>query len=195
MKKTKKKFLIILLVVLLLGLAVGYAAFSDVLTITGTANAGGTFDMQFTSCTVTNAQGVKTTHTAQDDSDDITEGIISNDGDLLTLKCVDLSYPGAGAQYNIVITNVGTIPAKVNGLSNQTNVTGNGVILIDGLTLPGNHSATIAPGGTCTFSVTVKWDPTHTQPLTDAQKTVSFGLDINYEQDTTNFTGTATHGV
>ena len=44
-KGGKKKYLITVLIVLLFALAIGYAAFSDTLTITGTANASGSFDM------------------------------------------------------------------------------------------------------------------------------------------------------
>ena len=44
-KKSNKKYLIILLIVFLLALAIGYAAFTDTLNITGTANANGTFDL------------------------------------------------------------------------------------------------------------------------------------------------------
>ena len=43
---SKKNYFIVMLIVLLLALAVGYAAFSDTLTISGTANASGTFDLQ-----------------------------------------------------------------------------------------------------------------------------------------------------
>ena len=46
MKNKKRNYVIVVLVVLLLALAVGYAAFSDTLTISGTANAKGTFDME-----------------------------------------------------------------------------------------------------------------------------------------------------
>jgi len=42
-----KKILILMLILLLLILSVGYAVFSDNLTISGTANAKGTFDLEF----------------------------------------------------------------------------------------------------------------------------------------------------
>ena len=52
MKNKKRNYVIVVLVVLLLALAVGYAAFSDTLNITGTANAKGTFNMEFTSAEI-----------------------------------------------------------------------------------------------------------------------------------------------
>ena len=42
-----KKVFILMLIILLLILAVGYAVFSEILTISGTANAKGTFDLEF----------------------------------------------------------------------------------------------------------------------------------------------------
>lgn len=53
MKKTKKNYLIIALIVILLTLAVGYAAFSGTLTISGTATANGTWDIHFANASVT----------------------------------------------------------------------------------------------------------------------------------------------
>jgi len=47
MKKTKRNNVLIVLVVLLLALAVGYAAFQQVLTISGTATAAGNWDVKF----------------------------------------------------------------------------------------------------------------------------------------------------
>ena len=41
MRKTKRNYLIVALIIILLSLTIGYAAFSDVLTISGTANAKG----------------------------------------------------------------------------------------------------------------------------------------------------------
>ena len=99
-KGTKKKYLIILLIVLLLGLAVGYAVFSDTLTITGTANAKGSFDVDFISCTET-ISGANIADTRAATS-------ISADGDTLTVNAVDLGYPGAYVQYAVKIKNVGS---------------------------------------------------------------------------------------
>ncbi len=184
MKKTKKKFLVILLIVLLLGLAVGYAAFSDVLTITGTANANGTFDLIFYDATVSHKTGVNETNTT---------ATISDDGDTLTVVCADLAYPGAGAQYNVVIKNVGTIPAKVKSVT-PTNITGNGSnIIIDGLDAITTSHPTLNAGDTCNLTFTVKWDPDCTDPLAAGGETCSFQLVIEYEQDTTIFGGGKSH--
>lgn len=191
-KQTKnKKYVLMVLVVLLLGLAVGYAAFSDVLHISGSANAYGTFDVQFTSCTINtaNSRGYNTSGA------DATGATISADGKTLTVTVDQLAYPGAGVQFDTVITNVGSIPATVKGLSNRNNEEGAGVFVIDGLTLPGDHATTLNQLDTCQFSFVVYWDPESTTQLTADNHEISFTLDIEYEQDTTPFTGVANHTV
>ena len=187
-KGNKKAVAIVLFLVLILALGVGYAIFSDTLTITGTANANGSFDLQFTEASqLVSSQGVRTTGTNP------TGVSISSDKDTLTVTVADLEYPGAGAQFQAVIKNVGTIPAKVTGLSAETNLTGADSIKITGLDVIDDGHSTIEPNGTCTINFTVEWDPT--KDLTDAENgdTVSFELGIDYEQDTTAFTGTTSH--
>ncbi len=175
----KKNYVVILLIVFLLALAVGYAAFGDTLTITGTATANGTFDVNFISCEVKNAIGVNT---------DETKGVINDD--TLTVTVADLAYPGAGAQFDVVIKNEGTAPAKIKSIT-PTNIEGSEDIIISGLEAITEEHETIAVNGTCSFSFTVQWDPNSTDPLTD--ESVSFGLVIEYEQDTESFIGTTSH--
>ena len=47
MKKTKRNYVIIALIIVLLSLAIGYAVLNDQLEISGTANVKGTFNMVF----------------------------------------------------------------------------------------------------------------------------------------------------
>ena len=47
MKKQKRNYLLVALIVILLAIAVGYAAFSANITISGTATASGTWDVKF----------------------------------------------------------------------------------------------------------------------------------------------------
>ena len=83
-RERNKRILIIMLIILLLALAVGYAAFSDILTISGTANAKGTFDLEFQNAEVVKMVGV---------NEEETTAVISADKNTLTVKAVDLSYP------------------------------------------------------------------------------------------------------
>lgn len=188
-QKTKnKKYILILLAVLLLGLAVGYAAFSDTLAITGTANANGTFDMNFVGWTKSNAVGV---------DPDRTKCEILDGGDTLRVVVADLAYPGAGVQFNVTIENDGRIPAKVKSVA-PINITGNDAIIITGLDDLATHHNTddtaIDLYDTCTFSFTVQWDPNHSGEFaTEEDKQVEFNLAIEYEQVVDTFTGSASH--
>ena len=187
---SKKNYFIVMLIVLLLGLAVGYAAFSDTLTISGTANASGSFDLEFYSASLVTSAGIDTTNSGVS---------ISQDKNTLTVTCKDLAYPGAGAQFHAVIKNVGTVPAKIKSV-NPTNITGNGnAIVISGLdAITANHSQ-IAAQGTCAIDFTVMWDPNVTTLDTTkdgeggATANCTFTLEIEYEQDTTTFNGTTNH--
>ncbi|MBR6034139.1 MAG: hypothetical protein IKP28_05360 [Clostridia bacterium] len=189
-KEGKKRYFLVVLIAALLALAIGYAAFTDALTISGTANARGSFDVEFTSASVVSAVGVDLTNTTAS---------ISNDKNTLTVSCKDLAYPGAGAQFQAVIKNVGTIPAKIKSIT-PTNISGNGnAIVISGLDAITTNHPTLQANGTCTIDFTVTWNP-NVETL-DTTKDgeggsvadCSFTLEIEYEQDTTAFTGTTGH--
>ena len=183
--KKSRKYLIVLLIVFVLALAVGYAAFNDTLTITGTANANGTFDMKFTSATVDKTVGVDATGTT---------ATISEDEDTVTVAVKDLAYPGAGAQFTVEIKNEGTIPAKVQSVT-PTGIEGSTNIKIKGLDAITAEHPTIQAGETCTLTFTVEWDKDSEAELTEEEKSgISFNLDVEYVQDTTDvFDGTPSH--
>ena len=184
-RNNKKTIILIVILVLALGLAVGYAAFSDTLTISGTANAKGTFDLEFQNYSVVegSAKGVDTTNTT------ITR---SADKDTLTVTVADLAYPGAGVQFHTDIVNVGTIPAKVKSVTPTGLDNTNRAIKITGLDAITTSHPTIEKDGVCSLDFTVEWDKT--KDLVNASgDTVSFSLVIEYEQDTEDFAGSAAH--
>ena len=180
---SKKSTILVIFLVLLLALAIGYAAFSDRLTISGTANASGKFDLEFTDASgLVTAKGVDT---------DATKATVSADKNTLDVTVKDLSYPGAGAQFKAVIKNVGTVPAKVKAVT-PTNITGKDAIKITGLDVITTSHPTIDVNGTCEINFTVEWDATKDLTNPDGDD-VSFSLVIDYEQDTEAFSGTASH--
>jgi phage tail sheath gpL-like len=183
--KSNKKYLIILLIVFLLALAIGYAAFTDTLNISGTANANGTFDLEFQNANVDSAVGCDATET---------KATISADKNTLTVAVKDLAYPGAGAQISVDIVNVGSIPAKVKSVT-PTNITGSDNIKISGLDAITTDHPTIAANGKCSLTFTVEWDADSTAELTADEKSgISFDLEIEYTQDTTDvFNGNSAH--
>jgi len=178
MKKEKmKKYLMVVLAIILLGLAVGYAAFSDVLTISGTATATGSFDVQFDSVTVDDRVGVNVSNTT---------ATISADKNTLNIQVADMAYPGAGAQFTTTIKNVGTVPAKIDSIT-PTNLDTTNIEVV-GLDVINTSHATLGPDDTCTVTFYVKWKESQATDLTN--ETVNFSLVINYVQDVTmgNFT-------
>lgn len=180
MKNKKRNYVIVVLVILLLALAVGYAAFSDELNIAGTANAKGTFDMEFSSATIdtTTAKGIDTTGSS---------ATISQDKNTVTVVVKDLAYPGAGTNVTVVAKNAGTVPAKLNGLT-FTGIEDSDIKV----TFPEGLATgeVIQPGATCTITFSVKWDKTSTL---STEKTLNFTAKLDYVQETTEFTGTTSH--
>ena len=175
MTKTNKKAVAIgIFIVLLAVLSVGYAVFTDSITIKGTANAAGKFDIEFTNDSkVVSTKGVNVTGTT---------AVVSTDKNTLTVTVKDLAYPGAGAKFQAVIKNAGTVNAKVKGLTVDSNTTGADSIKITGLEAP-SSSLVLAPDETTTIEFDVEWDST--KELTNATgDSVSFELGIEYEQAT-----------
>lgn len=188
MKKTKKNYLIIALVIILLVLAVGYAAFSGTLTITGTATANGTWDVHFANASVTPTEGNTATINTTGASDTLTVS-------------VNLAYPGDGATVAVDIVNEGTIDAKLTGFT----VTGTGstsfsqsenVYQDDAIkvTVPEMTTGEVVAGtdGVCHFKFDVEWDETVTE-VDEGGQTATFEITFDYEQSTQSFTPGVSH--
>lgn len=113
MKKNNKLLIIILTIIVTL--MMGYALFSENITVTGTATASGNFDIGYTCQTgLANVAGIydnafnslngqETENSYSDDSCSIIDNKI-------TFK-TNLTAPGAMRYYTVKITNNGTIPA------------------------------------------------------------------------------------
>ncbi len=192
--KTNKNVVIVALIVMLLLLAVGYAAFSDTLTISGTANAKGTFDLQFENAEIVKAVGVTMPDStaeglATDDAEgtNVTSAKISADGNTLNVNVADLAYPGAGVEFSVDIVNKGSISAKVNDLV-PNGLEGNDIIKIEGLDQITLDHPTIKAGEKCNIHFTVFWPENSTEVLPEDGISVEFGLQIEYIQSSENET-------
>ena len=104
----KKKKVIIGVLALALVMVVGYALFSDTLTINGTATAEGNFDMQIISAEVTGEVG-STGATTQVNSED--------NNNSLTINIPKLEYPGAYVDVTYKVKNAGSVPAIFDSYS------------------------------------------------------------------------------
>ena len=102
----KQSIAIIGVIAFVLAVAVGYALFSETLTVTGTATATGDFDVEFTKVgTIT-----KVGYTGAGDSE---IAAISTDKNTLTVTVNKLDYPGAYVEIPVTITNKGSVSAEV----------------------------------------------------------------------------------
>ena len=165
----RNKFVIAALV--LVGVAsVAYAAFTQILTISGTSTAAGDWDVAITNITRTSATGA--TDAATTPSYTATSATFD----------VDLAYPGATATYEVTVTNNGTIPAKldtIGGLAAANAAAPTFVTYaVSGVTA---GSTTLAAGATNTVTVVVTWDAAATS---NAGGTKTATLTFDYSQDT-----------
>ena len=107
---TRNKILIGCLALLLV-LSVGYALFSETITINGTATAKGDFDISYT-CEISDEY----TEGGIGDCDTSTSGIIKTTS--------TLNKPTDTVVYKVTVTNDGTIPAKLKTVSSSNNANG-----------------------------------------------------------------------
>ena len=182
MKKSKKNYVAIVLVVLLVAMAVGYAAFSGSISISGTANASGKWDVKFTNADITDSIVTGTTENT---------ATVQGEGESIDVS-VNLATPGDGATITATIANKGSYDAKLTGFSvvgdgfTETS-TGSGVwkkgaILVKVPTMVTSGSDVIsAETGTKTFTFTVEWDSTVTELAGDTE-TANFTITFNYDQ-------------
>ncbi len=109
----KKKKVIIGVVVFILAVAVGYALFSDTLTINGTATAKGEFELTYL-CEI-DESGVAS----------IGQGDCIVSGNTITTTST-LSKPNESVIYRVTVTNTGTIPAVLKTVTSPNNYTQTG---------------------------------------------------------------------
>ena len=193
MKKSKKNYIAIVLIVLLLALAVGYAAFSQTLKITGTATANsGKWDVKFTAADA--SASIVTV-------DETLKNSATFTADTVTAK-VYLNAPGDGSNITATITNAGELDAKLTGFTvkgiNGTTFTQDGnnytseseaiVVKVPPVTADGTDVLAKTQAKTFTFSV--EWLDGKT--VAENGETVEFEITFTYEQTGVNgkFNGT-----
>lgn len=183
-RKSNPKTIIVCLVILLFILltSVGYAVFSESLTVSGTANAKGTFDLVF--------QDAKVVDVTTDGVDVAgTTAQITDDGDTLIVNVADIAHPGAGAEFSVDIVNMGTIPAEIKSVI-PIDIRGYGLAKITGLEEIGKESPTLQPKEKYNIHFRVEWDKDIVEEqyidniLKTEGDTVNFKLDIEYVQKT-----------
>jgi len=167
MKKMKKRNAIILIVALLIvGIAVGYAALSQTLTINGTANITTDWDVEITG--ITAAAGNAATGATDAAAPTFT-------ADSATFN-VNLAYPGATATYTVDIENKGNINAvleSITGVSEANEAEPTSVTYeVTGV----STNDTLNAGAEATATVKVTWDADDTTIPTTTTKTATIVL-------------------
>lgn len=170
-KSTKKnyKLLIIVLLLILLGLAIGYAALSQTLTINGTANIDTEWNVKFDSITVGSTSGATQA-----------ESTPSKDSDTSVTFNVTLDKPGAYAEYTVVVLNDGSIKAKLDSITDLTEINATAPTDIKYTITGAEVGDELEPDKTHTYTVRVEWLASSEE--IPATKTKTATIKLNYSQ-------------
>ena len=167
----KQSIAIIGVIAFVLAVAVGYALFSEKLTIDGTATAKGDFDVEFTSVGTPTCSGFSETCEAAN------LGTISDDKNTLTITVNKLQYPGAYVEIPVTVTNKGSIPAVLKSIE-ETGLTTDASVKVSYTGLTELKDQEVAQNGTQNFTVKVMWD----ENSNTSSENVKFTIKLNYEQ-------------
>ena len=200
----KQNIAIIGVIAFVLAVAVGYALFSQTLTINGTATAKGSFDVVFQlakegsdndlAYTATCNAGYKYCNTNTYDlaATDATEAtaqktavaVLSDNDHTLTITVDKLTYPGATITVPFRVKNKGSIDAKLKSI-NQTGTDGNGKaedaimsIVYEG---PATTDEVLASEAYKDGKIVITW-PADKGNDNSVDETLTFTVTLDYEQ-------------
>ena len=108
---------------LLLVMSVGYALFSDTITINGSATAKGEFELT-TTCDM-DAEALEAAIGHSGELGSVTDATITCNNNVVNASAT-LDFPGSEKWFRVMVTNTGTIPAKLKkvvGLNDPENMT------------------------------------------------------------------------
>ena len=178
----KQNIAIIGVVAFVLAIAIGYALFSETITINGSATAKGNFDMDITDAKVAVEKGsIGAT------------AVIADDQNSLKIDVPKLQYPGAYVEIPVTVTNNGSIPAVLDSVI-QTGMTESSPIKITYTGPAANPDVQILPGNSQQLNIKVEWlseDGEDTMPNEDNATDVSTGetgfkVELKYKQIVAN---------
>lgn len=165
-RKNSKNIILVILLLVVVGMAVGYAALSQALVINGTANVSAEWKIIFTDIKEGKMSGAESKT-----SPSYTSTTATFD--------VNLLYPGASAQYVITVANQGSINAKltsVDGIDSVNKVTPTDIVY----SIDAKKDDVLSSGATKDYIVTVTWNADATEILETKSKTAT--ITLNYEQ-------------
>ncbi len=160
--RTQKSWLIIGLCLIVLFMAIGYAAFATNLTITGTSTITSTWDIRITDIQVTDIKNGAT----QAEEPAVTSNTTA------TFK-TNLTSPGDSMTYEVTVANEGNIAAKLDKITISDENNPAILFQVDGISendVLGEHSTT-------TFNVIVTYNPSITTQPEKTTSTLKVSLD------------------
>lgn len=177
MKRSKKRnYAIIVLIVLLIAIAVGYAAFQSVLTIDGHVASTSNWKVKFTDAKLIDSTGNEAN--SQD------YGSVSFTDDVVTATGIKLRFPGDAIKLQVVISNTGNLDAKLTSVSVDDSGLANTDLSITPTAvgsagLPTTANEVLAAGGSCTCEFVIKWANASQKTSTSGDFDVTFTYDQN----------------
>lgn len=167
MNNKTKNILLIILFLAIIGIAIGYAALAQLLTINGTANITASWNVRIASIKEGTLNGA------------ISKTAAVVNGDKLSASFdVNLQYPGSSATYIVTVENVGTINATLESI---TGIETANALEPTEITYSINavENDRLDSGATKEYIVTVTWNDSNTIPTTT---TKSATITLNYVQ-------------
>ena len=168
----KQNIAIIAVVAFVLAVAVGYALFSETITINGTATAKGNFDVEVVSAEVIGGEGY-----VEDDS--VTYATRSDNNNQADLFA-ELQYPGAYVNYKVIVENKGSIEAVLKAVNEETKTDPAKPVYVKYTSLP-TETSSLKTGQQHEILLTVFWED---DDALDEEDGATYSLTFDYEQVT-----------
>ncbi len=175
-KKDFRNGLMVALVVAIVVMSVGYAALSQRLTVNATATVGDAkWKVRITDIAFDSAKSSVTTDATTQSLNP--EEQVEGEGSTGAKFNVTLAKPGDKAVYNITVSNLGTIDAELDQITDLVALNAeNPTDIIYTVTEDNTNSSILAPNGTHKYTVTVEWksDSVAIPEVTEKATTIYF---------------------
>ena len=191
-KRDKRNYIIIALCMILVVMGVGYAAFSSLLTINGTANISNSWCLGFDN-SKTNAYEI----TKGVSTGEAPTGTMTYSGDICSTNLVPHSnltavfhQPGDQIEYTLTIKNASTVTAAIKSIKvDNQNITGNTTKTKGNITFTINfpEKTTLTSNEQTTMTIIAKFqNETDVTGLFAGSESQTISVELNGEQDDGN---------
>ncbi|MBR2707803.1 MAG: hypothetical protein IKE90_00020 [Bacilli bacterium] len=187
-ERDKRNYLIIVLCAILVVMGVGYAAFSSLLTINGTANISNSWCVGFDNTKTNEMEVTKGVSTGENPTGTMTYSGTACGSTLQPNSSLNAHFyqPGDQIEYTLTITNKSTVAAAIKSIlvdnesvtSNTTKTKGNITYVVE---MP--ESTTLAPNASTTMKVIARFQNETAVTGNVNGQTETIEVKINAEQD------------